>query len=88
MAVRNEQNALSTTAEVIITPPAGGGRYIVKNIDAAIIVYLGDSSVSSSNGMSLAAGASTPILELFPDDVMYAVAASGTPTIAILKLGV
>lgn len=87
MAFRTEQNALSTTAEVVFQPT---GRALVafKNLDATIVIYIGDSAVDSSTGWKLAAGESTPILELTPGEVVYAVAASGTPSLGILKINV
>lgn len=76
------QNALSTTAEKIASVSAGQHRVIVKNTDASITVYLGHSdAVTSANGMPLLAGES---IALYTRGEVWAIAASGTPTVAII----
>ena len=58
---------------------------IIQNTHASITVYLGGSDVSSSNGFPLVAGASLPITFLGTDAVgLYAIAASATPSVAVL----
>ena len=75
------QNALSTTAEKIASISAGRHRIVVKNIDPSITVYLGgDSSVTSSTGFQVLAGESFPV---YSKGEVYAIAASGTPTVCI-----
>ena len=88
MAFTTEQNALSGTAELIITPPVGGGRYRVKNMDGSIKVYLGAAGVTSSTGFEVGAGVTTEEFFLHADEPLYAVAASATPSICILSLGI
>lgn len=73
------QNALSVTAEVILTARPQRISAIVRNIDNSITVYLGAEGVDST-GFPLPAGAS---VTLTTTASVYAVAASGTPTVAI-----
>jgi len=79
------QNALSTNAEEIITASASGAYYReIKNIDAAITIYLGGSTaVTAANGYPLAPGDTFGIVGN-PGSV-WAIAASGTPSIAIVE---
>lgn len=77
------QNALSTTREVVI--PANPGRHFaeVKNTDGAIAVYVGDSTVTTSTGHLLAAGEAFGFENY--SGAIYAIAASGTPTITTIE---
>lgn len=59
----------------------------VKNIDAAITIYLGDINVAIATGYPLAAGGAFNLSgagRLFVGDI-YAIAASGTPSIAFIQ---
>lgn len=96
MPVYADQEALSTTAEALFTAnfckSASVGDPIqvtVRNDDASIVVYLGDSDVSSSNGFALVAGAAVSFDLTSPTDYreLYAVAASGTPELHIFAVG-
>lgn len=87
MAFKSETNTLSTTSEVIFTFPNEGTSVIVRNNDASIIVYLGGPDVTTSNGFPLAAGASIPVSG-YAGEILYAVAASGTPVIRLLEQGI
>lgn len=82
LSITAEQNALSTTAEIVAAADQLRHSCTVKNLDAAIIIYVGPAGVTSANGMSVAAGASIMLKTTGP---VYAVAASGTPTVAILN---
>lgn len=81
LSITTEQNALSTTAEVIAVVDQLRHSSLIKNLDASITVYVGPAGVTSSNGMPLSSGQSVTIHSTGP---IYAIAASGTPTIAIL----
>ena len=61
----------------------------VRNDDASIVIYLGDSDVSSSNGFALIAGAAVSFDIQSPADwrELYAIAASGTPELHIFAIG-
>lgn len=64
-------------------------RVILKNHDASIVLYLGDSAVTSSTGLALAAGESVSLDVCATQDLtdLYCVAASGTPNLGILVIG-
>lgn len=76
----DSQNALSTSEEVILAARADRKRAIIKNLDAAITVYVGPTGVTSGNGTEIKAGESTAI---YSRGVLYGIAASGTPTISV-----
>lgn len=78
------QTALSTSAKQILAANANRRFSEVKNMDASIIVYVGkDNSVTSGNGYPIKAG------EAFDFEgyagAIFAVAASGTPTLAYIE---
>jgi hypothetical protein len=78
-----EQEALSTTPEVIFGDDPSRNFCEVANIDAAIIVYIGkDSTVSSSTGYPVRPGTAFGF-ENYTGPV-WAVAASGTPTVSLI----
>jgi hypothetical protein len=73
------QTALSTTAGLVLAARATRRRATIRNLDAAINVYLGGAAVTSANGMLLKPG------EAYikrSTAAIYAVAASGTPSVA------
>jgi hypothetical protein len=77
----SSQVALSTTAATVAIARATRRRVTVKNLDAAITVYLGPATVTSGNGMELKAGES---VELTWVGLLQGIAASGTPSVAVL----
>jgi hypothetical protein len=63
------------------------GALSIQNIDNSIVVYLGASNVSSTSyGISLAAGATVKLDRLSAEEKLYAIAASGTPKVAVLMV--
>ena len=77
------QNALSTNAEVIFAARPTRVRAVVKNLDAAISIYIGAAdTVSSTTGLTLLAGES---VEVFTTAAIYAIAASGTPSVGLME---
>lgn len=77
------QNALSTAAEAIFSVRPSRHRAVIKNIDTSITVYVGETvDVTSATGLPLAAGES---IALYTTAAIYAIAASGTPTVALLE---
>jgi hypothetical protein len=63
------------------------GTISIQNTDGTITVYLGASNVSSTSyGVQLVAGASVTLDSLGPEEVIYAIAASGTPKVALLMV--
>lgn len=78
------QNALSTSAEVIVAANGSRKRVHVKNMDGTISVFLGDdATVTSSNGYELKAGQSIDMNEYH--GALWAIAASGTPSICTIE---
>lgn len=78
------QNALSTTAEVIFAAKPDRLFCEVKNLDASITVYIGPTdAVTSSNGHALKAGESFAFENVI--GAIYAIAASGTPTVSTIE---
>ena len=95
MAVYAEDNALSTANEDISTATAAASancpqKVWVENHDGSIVVTVGGSDVANgSKGMKLAAGGRIGPIELTqPQEKLYAIAASGTPSISVLVTGV
>jgi hypothetical protein len=93
-----EQNTLSTTAEQVFPASTTTFRHstgdrplrvALKNTDASIAVYLGPSTVTSSNGFKLGAGESISFDVTATQDLtdLYVVAASGTPVLGVLVIG-
>jgi hypothetical protein len=81
---RTAQNALSTTAELVAAAMPGRRTIEVKNSDASISIYVGyTDGVTTATGHLLAAGHS--FLWEDYDGPIYAIAASGTPTITLLE---
>lgn len=74
-------NALSTSAESVLAARPTRISAILLNIDAAITMYVGDASVDSTY-FPLRPGASMTVTSTA---AVYAVAASGTPTLAIYE---
>lgn len=100
--VYSVQNATSTTEERLIPltevqilekfKTAQSDRplqVLVRNDDAAIIQYIGDSAVSATTGFAIPAGASIGFEVYSAKDLadLYVIAASGTPEIHVLVLG-
>lgn len=78
-----EQNALSTTAELVVPAVQVYQTILIRNLDATISIYVGfTSGVSSTTGMLLKASES---IEIRTKSTVYAIAASGTPTVAIMQ---
>lgn len=91
MAVGSAQVAVTSTAQVIASIPAGSATGPAGAVmilpDTAADVYIGGVGVTSSNGLKVI-HATTPVLlppiPLFAGDVLYAVTAS-TATIGVLQ---
>ena len=95
MAVHGEDNALSTAREVVWTATQAASidhpnLVWVENKDGSIEMTVGGSDVADdSKGLTLAAGATLgPFTLTQPGEELYAIAASGTPSISVLVTGV
>jgi hypothetical protein len=58
--------------------------FLITNCDAVIVIYIGGPGVTTATGTPLAAGAALPIGVVGGGEIPYAIAASGTPTVAVL----
>jgi hypothetical protein len=92
MSLSHSLVTLSTTAQIISIaaedeiPYANELSISVQNTDASIVVYLGGTGVTSSSyGYKLLPG-TVFTADISPNDELYAVAASGTPNVAIIKV--
>jgi len=79
------QTSLSTTAAQIVASNTSRKGLVIKNIDSAIVVYLGTSSgVTSANGYPLSAGESVTLSA--STSAWYGIAASSTPKVAAIEV--
>lgn len=97
MALKSIQLTLSTTEQAAIVQGSGAAQFKnaagtlqdplpvqITNMDAAIIIYIGGAGVLSSTGTPIPAG-ETWIANLYgTSEIPHLVAASGTPTAAVL----
>jgi hypothetical protein len=74
------QVTTSTTSGTLAIARATRRSILIRNLDAAITVYVGTGTVTSSNGFPLLAGESCPFSWVGAINV---IAASGTPVVAI-----
>lgn len=78
------QNALSTTAELVLAANSERKYAEVKNTDASIKVYVGPTaSVTAANGHEIAAGGAFGWENYIGP--IYAIAASATPTVTVIE---
>jgi hypothetical protein len=73
---------VATTGTSIAAANAGRTALICVNEDAAIIVYFGGSTVGSTGGVAVGAGASITITSIA---AVKARSASGTPTVSCIE---
>ena len=63
-----------------------GCKLIVHNA-SGVVIYLGDSAVTTSTGLPLDKAAGPVTIVMPAQSKLYAIAASGTPSLGILKVG-
>jgi hypothetical protein len=92
MALSHSLVALNASTATIVTIPDSQEQDYSANLTISIqnvntvVVYLGGSNVTSSSyGYALNPG-STFTADLSPNDEIYAIAASGTPNVAVIKV--
>lgn len=90
MAITTTLTALSTARAIIFTPTTGTLQdptpLLIQNADAAINIFIGGPTVTNTGattGLLLAPGQVIP-LSLINGDILYAIAASGTPDVAVI----
>lgn len=81
-SIATGQQTLSTSAALVSGGSSSRGTVLVRNLDASISIYVGSAGVTSSTGMLIKAGESITIRT---SGALYAVAASGTPAVAVLE---
>lgn len=79
MALSNGQGTATTTRALVFQGDADGSSVGFENTDASTTCYVGNASVTSSNGKRIVAGAGITI-DLDPSEALYVVTASGTAT--------
>ena len=90
MALATTQIALNaTTATKINTvggTPSSHYKIYVKNLDASINVFVGLTGVTSSTGLRLNTGETIVIEPVVAGTDLYAISASGTPSVAVMAV--
>lgn len=76
----NSQITTSTTASTLIIARPTRVGCLIKNLDAAITVYIGKATVTAGNGMPLKPGDSVVVSAQI---LWQVIAASGTPIVAV-----
>lgn len=89
MAVTSAQVSVTTAATLLsaVETDSIAGESLSLNNTGAGVVYLGPSGVTTANGFPLAAGA-LQFVDLQPGDNLYAIVATGTVVLAVLRTGV
>jgi hypothetical protein len=94
MAVYSRQEALSTTPELVLTAEqirranaSNSIQVAIRNDDASISIYVGESDVDATNGFEVEADTTFSYEIRSVDELLYVVAASGTPTCHIIAIG-
>lgn len=77
------QVTVGTTATILVAATAFDQTVILHNTGGGI-VYLGDSGVTTSNGFALDNG-NTLTVTVGDHEALYAIVASGTHTVGVLK---
>lgn len=80
--LNNGQVAASVTAATLVAARSTRRSVTIKNLDAAITVYIGKATVTAGNGMQLKAGES---ISVDTTALIQVIAASGTPTVAFME---
>lgn len=90
MALATAQIALnSSTATKINTvggTPSSHYKIYVKNLDASINVFVGITGVTAATGLRLNSGETTIIDPVVAGTDLYAISASGTPSVAVMAI--
>jgi hypothetical protein len=89
MSVTNLVSTLSTSAKLIVdcTNVSINNPCYVRLQEASAAVVIGGVGVTTANGQTVAATSGVRDLVLGPGDDLWAIAASGTPTVRVLATG-
>jgi hypothetical protein len=86
--IKTARASVGTTAvELSGTDDASSGHYVLATNRAAGSVFLGAADVTAAAGFELAPG-ETVSADLRPNERLYAIAASGTQAVHVLRTGV
>lgn len=80
-SIATGQAALSTSAAQVLAANTARRSVVITNHDASISVYVGATGVTTSTGLLIKAGAAVTINSTA---AIFAIAASGTPTVSYL----
>lgn len=86
IAVTNVASATTAGGTVLITASAARKELHIRNIDASITVYIGNTGLTSSTGYKLAAGEEKIFKGPIAGIAWYSLSASGTPAIQLLAI--
>jgi hypothetical protein len=83
----NTDAAITNSVTGEVNPTWSSSALSIQNIDSAITIYIGAAGVTSTSyGVQLPFGASVTLDSLGQNEVVYAIAASGTPKVATLMI--
>jgi hypothetical protein len=85
--ISNAQIATNATTPTLIVEADVDGCAVMVHNRTGIVIYLGDASVTSATGLGIDSAAGLIDIKLPPQAKLYAIAASSTPSIQILKVG-
>lgn len=89
MAVKSVVVSVGTTATLIEDGTLGEAAAPVSVVasvpSGGVTVYFGGADVTTANGYPVAGGVQSPAMDLFGGDQLYAVVASGTQNVNVLK---
>jgi hypothetical protein len=91
MTVGSNQVSVGTAATLLASVPASTGYpgqvgTVELLADATVDVFLGGSGVTSSTGLKLKAGATTPLLvPMYAGESVYGITAASTATVGVLQ---
>lgn len=84
MAATTARISVGTSA-ALLAADADSGAALIRNRGTGA-VYLGDASVTSATGFQVDPGETIP-MDLYPGDALYAISASGSNSVHVLRVG-
>jgi hypothetical protein len=91
MAISHARVAINATTPVQVTPADDAAKMSctiqVQNLGSEAVYLGGENLTATSYGVSIVAGGAVTIDNLSPKDEVYALSASGSSYVAVLKVG-
>jgi hypothetical protein len=91
MALTHSRVAINDTTPIQVTPTDDGAKMNctiqVQNLGSEAVYLGGEGLTSTSYGVSVVPGGAVTIDNLSPKDEVYALSASGSSYVAVLKVG-